>query len=107
MNTKKGDIDMQNELPKIASFPTNTIHDEALLQHFKDGIGRKAFILTPSFPFVFIGKIIDIIDDLAVIDVETTTIAQLENRIWNVHIDQIEAFFIERDDGPRIPKLKD
>jgi hypothetical protein len=107
MNLKKEDIDMQNELPNTASPATNTIHDEALMQHFKDGIGRKVFILTPSFPFVFIGKIIDMIDDNVVIDVETTTIAQLENRIWNVHIHQVEAFFIERDDGPKIPKLKD
>jgi len=90
------------------NFPTiNDIHDEALIQHFKDGVGRKVFVLIRSFPFVFIGKIIKVVEDHVLIDVETTIVSQLENREWYVHIHQIEVFFIERDDGPKIPQLRD
>ncbi|ENH97176.1 hypothetical protein J416_07032 [Gracilibacillus halophilus YIM-C55.5] len=85
----------------------NVLHDQALIEHFEEGIGRRVFILTPAFPFVFIGKIIDVIEDHVFIDVETTSISQLENRIWNIHIHQIQTFFIERDNGPSIPELKD
>ncbi|WP_456275837.1 hypothetical protein [Bacillus sp. AK128] len=83
----------------------NDIHDEAIIQHFIDGIGRKVFVLMPSFPFLFIGTIVDVINDLVEIDVETTHYAQLENRLWHVHIHNIEVFYIERDDGPTIPEL--
>ncbi len=85
----------------------NTIHDEALIQHFIDGVGRKAFILIPNFPFMFIGVIREVVDDHAIIDVETTSQAVLENREWHIHIHSVEVFFIERDGGPRIPELKD
>ncbi|MCA1031111.1 hypothetical protein LCL95_08760 [Bacillus timonensis] len=83
----------------------NDIHDEALTQHFHDGIGRKAFILSPSFPFLFVGLIKDVVDDQVIVEVETSAVAQLENRTWNIHIHAIEVFYIERDGGPRIPKL--
>ncbi|WP_246938571.1 hypothetical protein [Bacillus pinisoli] len=85
----------------------NDIHDEALIEHFVNGIGRRAFLLTPAFPFLFIGTIKDVVEDLLVMDVETTHIAQLENREWHIHIDSIEVFFIERDNGPRIPNVSD
>ncbi|MFC4403389.1 hypothetical protein [Gracilibacillus xinjiangensis] len=89
-------------------YPTdNILHDYALVEHFEDGIGRMVFIMTPSFPFIFIGKIVDVMYDHVIIDVETTSISQLENRIWNLHIHQIEAFYIERDNGPKIPELRE
>ncbi|MFT4412453.1 hypothetical protein ACLM5H_01210 [Fredinandcohnia humi] len=56
---------------------------------------------------MIIGTILDVIDDLVEIDVETTQVAQLENRVWHIHIHNIEVFFIEREDGPRIPELRD
>lgn len=85
----------------------NTIHDEAIIQHFEDGVGRKMFALIPNFPFMFIGTIQEVVDDHVLVDVETTSQAVLENRLWHIHIHSIEIFFIERDDGPRIPELKD
>ncbi|WP_017727767.1 hypothetical protein [Halalkalibacterium ligniniphilum] len=94
--------DFQIQKPVI-----NDLHDEGLIQTFVEGIGKKVFILTPSFPFLFIGKIIDVIGDHLMLDVETSSIQQLENRKWHVHIHQIEAFYIETSDGPKIPELKD
>jgi hypothetical protein len=87
--------------------PIDLIHNQAIIDHFIDGIGRRAFLLTPSYPFMFVGTIKDVVDDLLVLDVETTHYAQLENRLWHIHIHNIEVFFIERDGGPRIPDLSD
>lgn len=85
----------------------NEIHDQAIVQHFKDGINHKAFILSPSYPYIFIGSIKDVIGDTVEIEVETTHFAQLENRTWYVHIHNIEVFYIERNGAPKIPKLDD
>ena len=94
-------------LSNMNTLSVNDIHDEALIQEFIDGIGKKVFILTPSYPFVFIGKIVNVVEDYVIVDVEVTTINSLENREWNIHIHNIEVFYIERKGFPRIPELKD
>ncbi|WP_409305803.1 hypothetical protein [Peribacillus sp. SCS-155] len=86
---------------------TNKIHDMALVEHFTDGIGQKAFILMPSFPFLFIGRIVGLMDDHVELEVETTHFSQLENRNWFIHIHNIEIFYIERPGEPQIPELRD
>ncbi|MEH7238321.1 hypothetical protein [Bacillus sp. JJ1562] len=97
-----------NNRQKKESIPDiNVMRDQAIVDHFEDGIGQRVLILSPAFPFLFIGTILDVIDDLVEIDVETTQVAQLEDRIWHIHIHNIEVFFIEREDGPQIPELKD
>jgi hypothetical protein len=96
---------MTNYLSRYQSI--NTMHDEELINHFRDGIGHKVFILTPSFPFMFIGKIISIAEDTVEVFVETTHFDQLENRTWFIHIDNIEVFYIERPGEPKIPELHD
>lgn len=63
--------------------------------------------MTQAFPFMFIGEIKDVINDIAILAVETTSVPALENKEWNVHIDAIEVFYIETGIGARIPKLKD
>ncbi|MFD1735428.1 hypothetical protein ACFSCX_02525 [Bacillus salitolerans] len=83
----------------------NDIHDESLIQEFINGIGKNALILTPSFPFVFIGKIVEVIEDYVVLDTRVTTIAELENRQWDIHVHNIEVFYIETKGLPRIPQL--
>ncbi|MHA6250881.1 hypothetical protein [Oceanobacillus sp. CAU 1775] len=85
----------------------NDIHDEALIQHFINGVGSKIFLLIPNFPFMLIGRIKQVIDDHVEIDVETSTQAIFEKRVWQVHIHAIEVFFIEGEVGPKIPILKD
>ncbi len=86
---------------------TNVIHDDAIVGIFKDSIGKKVFILTPSYPFVFIGNIEEVFDDLLLLQVETTLTPQLENKQWHIHIHQIEVFYIEKKNGPKIPELRD
>jgi hypothetical protein len=85
----------------------NEIHDQAIIQHFKNGINHKALVLSPSYPYIFIGIIKNVLGDTVEIDVETTHFAQLENRKWYIHIHNIEIFYIERPGAPKIPKLDD
>lgn len=85
----------------------NDIREVALVNHFKKNIERRVFILTESFPFMFIGKIKDVLGDIVVLDVQTTSIPALEGKEWNVHIDAIDVFYIETKTGPKIPHLKD
>ncbi|KKI92660.1 hypothetical protein WQ54_08610 [Bacillus sp. SA1-12] len=98
----------QNEMFTEITIPSiNDIHDEALINEFEAGIGRNVFILTPSYPFVFIGRIVDVIGDNVAVDVQVTTIGELENRVWSIHIHNIEVFYIEQRGMPRIPELRD
>ena len=91
-----------NDCPSI-----NTTDDEALVETFIDGIGSKVLILTPSYPFLFIGEILDVIEDAVEVCVEVTQFSQLENRNWFIHIHNIEVFYIEQPGQPRIPELDD
>lgn len=89
------------------NFPTvNDIHDESLIYYFMERVGKKVLIMTPSFPFLMIGIIVETADDYLVIDVETTNISELEQRKWFIHIHDIEVFYVE-EDGPPIPQLRD
>ncbi|OMP66685.1 hypothetical protein [Domibacillus epiphyticus] len=85
----------------------NTIHDQALEDYFRAGIGYKALILTPSYPFLFIGEILSLIEDHIELMVQTTHFAQLENRTWLIHVHNIEVFYIEFPGEPCIPELND
>ncbi len=98
----KGSSFTEISLPSI-----NDIHDEALINEFIAGVGRNIFIMTPSFPFIFIGRIVAVVGDHVVVNVKVTTIGELENREWSLHIHQIEAFYIEQKGMPRIPELND
>ena len=85
----------------------NTIKDEGIIEHFRANIGRRVFILTEAFPFMFIGKIKALNNDMALLDVETTSVPALEGKEWTLHIHSIEVFYIETEIGPKIPELKD
>lgn len=85
----------------------NDNREVALVNHFNKNIGRRVFILTESFPFMFIGKIKDVLGDIVVLDVQTTSVPALEGKEWYVHIDSIDVFYIETGIGAKIPHLKD
>ncbi|MDW0114424.1 hypothetical protein QT711_14595 [Sporosarcina saromensis] len=85
----------------------NATRYEAIVQIFRRNKGRKVFILTEAFPFMFIGIIKDVVEDYAVLDVQVTSIPALERKEWLVHVDKIEVFYFETELGPKIPDLKD
>ena len=85
----------------------NTIKDEGIIEHFRANIGRRVFILTEAFPFMFIGTIKAVNNDMALLAVETTSVPSLEGKEWTLHIHSIEVFYIETGLGAKIPELKD
>ncbi|MET1032204.1 hypothetical protein [Domibacillus tundrae] len=87
--------------------PVNDTREEALVFYFEKHIGRRAFILTEAFPFMFIGKIKGLLGDIVILDVQTTSVPALEGKVWNIHIDSIEVFYIETGTGAKIPHLKE
>ncbi|WP_342535959.1 hypothetical protein [Sporosarcina sp. FSL K6-3508] len=95
---------MNNEDPLSM---VNIARDVAIVKHFRKNKKRKVFILTEAFPFMFIGIIKDVIEDMAVLDVLTTSVPALEGKEWLIHIHSIEVFYIETNIGQKIPDLKD
>lgn len=84
----------------------NVMRDGAIIEHFKQNIGRKIFILTEAFPFLYIGILKDVVDDMAILDVQTSHVPALEEKEWHVHIHSIDVFYIETGIGEKIPDLK-
>ena len=87
--------------------PINDQRELALMNFFKRNIGRRAFILTEAFPFMFIGTIKGMVGDLVSLDVETTSVPALEGKEWNIHLDSIDVFYIETGIGVKIPHLQE
>ncbi|WP_025783607.1 hypothetical protein [Sporosarcina sp. D27] len=85
----------------------NDVRQQALVEYFSKKVGRRVFILTESFPFMFIGKIINVVDDSIELFVQTTSVPALEGKTWFVHTDAIEVFYIETGVDAKIPDLKD
>lgn len=85
----------------------DTNKDEGIIEHFRANIKKRVFILTEAFPFMFIGTIKAVNNDIALLAIETTSIPALEGKEWSLHIHSIEVFYIETDTGPKIPELKD
>ncbi|TFE00141.1 hypothetical protein [Jeotgalibacillus sp. R-1-5s-1] len=84
---------------------SNDRHEEGMIQLFTNHTGTKMLALTSSFPFFFIGTIRGVLDDYVMVFVETTNVAELENRVWNLHIHDIEVFYLEQEGWPTIPVL--
>ena len=96
---------MQPMQPLHPRPPHHDRRTSALQQVFIDADGLRVLLLTSQFPFFFIGTILDVLDDYIQLDVETTHIDQLEQRNWYIHLDTINAFYIEREGAPPIPEL--
>jgi hypothetical protein len=85
----------------------NNERSGALQEVFIEAVGQRVLLLAAQFPFLFIGRLIDVIEDFIRLEVETTHIDQLEGREWLLHLDNINVFYIERDGAPRIPRLNE
>ena len=90
----------------------NTININAIRQYFvtrdfKKNTGKRALILISPFPFLIIGTIQEVISDYLVIKAEVTNIAELDDEVFRVHIDDIEVFYIEKPGEPKIPNIRD
>ncbi len=83
----------------------NAIRMGAVTQAFREGDGQRALVLIGQFPFLVIGEIDRVASDYVLVKVETTHITEIEGKTIRIHIDEIEAFYIEGH-GPSIPSIR-
>ena len=85
----------------------NAVREYFLSNEFKENVGERALILISPFPFLIIGTIQEVVSDYLVIKAEVTNIAELDDEVFRVHIDDIEVFYIEKPGEPKIPNIRD
>lgn len=83
----------------------NAIREAAVTQAFKTAGGKRVLIMTGEFPFMVIGRILQVESDYVFIDVETTHIDPLEDKVFRIHLDRIVVFHFE-EPGKPIPRIK-
>ncbi|PLT28551.1 hypothetical protein [Peribacillus deserti] len=79
----------------------------AFREFLQQSVGKRALFLTAEFPFLYIGEILEIIEDYVRVAVDTTEQPVFEDRNWIIHIDAIQVLYIETEGFPKIPELKD
>ena len=85
----------------------NAIREYFVTIEFKENVGKRALLLIAQYPFLIIGPIKEVIGDYLVIKAEVTNIAELDDEVFRVHIDDIEVFYIEKAGKPKIPNIRD
>ncbi|MBM7693051.1 hypothetical protein JOC77_002490 [Peribacillus deserti] len=86
--------------------PSERAH-AAFIEFLEQNIGKRALFLTAEFPFLYIGEILEIIEDYVRVLVDTTEQPVFEDRRWIIHIDAIRVLYVETEGFPDIPELKD
>ena len=84
----------------------NAIREAVVAETFSVNVGRRALILISPYPFLIIGEIISVTSDYLVIKAEVTNVAEFDDEVFRVHIDDIEVFYIEKN-GKKIPDIRD
>lgn len=88
------------------SLNINAIREFFLSEEFKENVGARALILISPFPFLIIGTIEEVVSDYLVIKAEVTNVAEFDDEVFRVHIDDIEVFYIEKPGEPEIPDIR-
>lgn len=90
----------------VYALDINAIREAFVAETFAENVGRRALILISPYPFLIIGEIISVTSDYLVIKAEVTNVAEFDNEVFRVHIDEIEVFYIEIN-GKKIPDIRD
>lgn len=91
---------------QLETININAVREFFLSIEFKENVGERALILISPFPFLIIGTIQEVVSDYLVIKAEVTNIAELDDEVFRVHIDDIEVFYIEKPGEPKIPDIR-
>ncbi|MDN4492796.1 hypothetical protein [Ureibacillus aquaedulcis] len=99
---------MGNDYRNECDYPTdiNAFREYGVTQEFRENIGMRALILIAPFPFLIIGRIEDVVTDYLIICAEVTNINELDGEEFRIHIDDIEVFYIEKDNRRPIPDIR-
>ncbi|WP_280157805.1 hypothetical protein P5616_028775 (plasmid) [Priestia aryabhattai] len=84
----------------------NALRQAVVSKAFEESAGKRALLLIGPYPFLVIGSIVEVLSDYVVIEAEITNVAELDDEIFRIHIDNIEVFYIE-EDGKLIPDIRD
>ncbi|MGM9930508.1 hypothetical protein [Pradoshia sp.] len=84
----------------------NAVRQAHVTREFKEHKKRRALIILASYPFLIIGKIMDVVGDYVVIKAEVTNVNELDGETFNIHIDSIEVFYIQKPGKPVIPDIR-
>lgn len=84
----------------------NDIRQAVLSRTFEDATGKMVLVMTPFFPFLIIGEIMNVKSDFVIIKIETTHIQEIEGQRIRIHIDDIDVFHIEEEGNP-IPSFNE
>lgn len=83
----------------------NAIRQGVVTKEFENNPGARALLMIGQFPFLIIGKIEDVVSDYLLIKAEITNIFDFDGKVFRVHIDDIEVFYIENEGIP-IPDIR-
>ena len=83
----------------------NDIRQVVVTREFEENKGKKALMLIEPYPFLIIGIIKKVMSDYVFVDTEVTNVAELDDELFRVHVDEIKVFYIEKDGKP-IPDIR-
>ena len=99
----------KEEFAKIIGIETgpdiNSIRQAVVSKQFQKNKGKRALLLQESYPFLFIGEIVDVVGDFLILNTEITNITELDEYSFRIHLDTIQVFFIE-DGKHTIPDIR-
>lgn len=79
--------------------------NKTLEQELENGIGKRALVMLPSFPFFIVGKLEDVGTGCISIIAESGVAVELKGTEFYISIENIAAVFVEGVHG-EIPRLK-
>ncbi|MFD2700577.1 hypothetical protein ACFSVM_08845 [Paenibacillus shunpengii] len=81
------------------------LRQEALVEEFNQAVGNRILVLTESYPFFFVGEIVEVRADTVYILVDLSNIPEFDNVNLRTQINNIQVYFIETPDNP-IPEIR-
>ncbi|MBO2946025.1 hypothetical protein JJQ72_18765 [Paenibacillus sp. F411] len=83
----------------------NDLRHQSLVAEFRRNIGNRILVLIASFPFFYVGELVDVESDTVFVQSEFSNVPVLDNVILRTHIDNIQVYFIEAPGTP-IPEIR-
>ncbi|KQY94659.1 hypothetical protein ASD24_03690 [Paenibacillus sp. Root52] len=83
----------------------NDLRQEALIAELTSAIGSRILVIIESYPFFYVGRILEVEADTISIQVEICNVPEFDNTSLRTHIDNIQVYFVETPENP-IPEIR-